>query len=290
VSFSKLSGLIVEKPRLLVASTLLLILAGVALALPFKNGLLGLGYQVPGSESDHVAQIVHRDTGFDETDLLVVSSSAHRYHDAAFTKALNDAIAAIQKVDPSALVLGPGRPGGGQVSADNEVATATVAVKGSVADRQDLAAKLQPAIRAAVGPGFSAGLTGDSPVLRDLVHTEEIDTLKAEGVGFPIAIVLLLLAFGAAMAALLPLMLAYGGVLVSIAGIVVLMIFQSFNAFAETYVVMFGLALGIDYSLLFVRRFREERKRGGSDREVIERTLRTAGRTVLFSGSIFSVA
>src|SRR5262249_54360719 len=62
------------------------------------------------------------------------------------------------------------------------------------------------------------------------------------------------------------------------------------NAFAETFMVMLGLALGIDYSLLFVRRFREERRIGGTDREVIERTLNTAGRTVLFSGSIFAVA
>jgi RND superfamily putative drug exporter len=127
-------------------------------------------------------------------------------------------------------------------------------------------------------------------VLRDLVHTEEIDTLKAEAVGFPVAIILLLLAFGAAMAALLPLMMAYGGLLGAIAIVAVLMLFQSFNAFAESFLVMIGLALGIDYSLLFVRRFREERRRGGTDREVIERTLRTAGRTVLFSGSIFCVA
>ena len=290
MSFSRLARLIVERPKLLVTATLLLIVAGVALALPFKNGLLGLGYQVAGSESDHAAQIIQRDTGYSETDLLVVSSARYRYGEAQFTRALDAAIAAVKRQDAGTLLLAPGQRGGGQVSADREVATVTVAMKGDVAHRQDVSAKIQPAVRAAVGTGFSAGLTGDSPVLRDLVHIEEIDTLKAEAVGFPIAIILLLLAFGAAMAALLPLMLAYGGVLGAIAVIAALMVVQSFNAFTETFVVMFGLALGIDYSLLFVRRFREERKRGGSDQEVIERTLRTAGRTVVFSGSIFSVA
>jgi RND superfamily putative drug exporter len=290
VRFSRLAWLIVEKPRVLAAATLLLVVAGVALALPFKDGLLGLGYQVPGSESDRAAQIIQRDTGFTETDLLVVSSSRYRYREPQFTRALDAAMAAVKREAPSSLVLAPGQRGGGQVSTDREVATVTVTVRGSVADRQDLAGRIQPAVRVAVGAGFSAGLTGDSPVLRDLVHTEEIDTLKAEGIGFPITIILLLLAFGAAMAALLPLMLAYAGVLGSIAVIACLMLFQSFNAFAETFVVMFGLALGIDYSLLFVRRFREERRRGGSDQEVIDRTLRTAGRTVIFSGSIFSVA
>jgi RND superfamily putative drug exporter len=290
VSFSRLAELIVDRPRVLVAATVLLIVAGVALALPFKNGLLGLGYQVPGSESDRAAQIIQRDTGFTESDLLVVSSNRYRYGEPQFTRALDAAIAAVRRQDGGALVLAPGQRGGGQVSADRVVATVTVAMKGDVAHRQDVSANIQPAVRAAVGPGFSAGLTGDSPVLRDLVHIEEIDTLKAEGIGFPIAIILLLLAFGAAMAALLPLMMAYGGVLGAIAVIAALLVVQSFNAFTETFVVMFGLALGIDYSLLFVRRFREERKQGGSDREVIERTLRTAGRTVLFSGSIFSVA
>jgi RND superfamily putative drug exporter len=290
MSFSRLAGLIVNKPRLLVASTLLLIVAGAALALPFKNGLLGLGYQVPGSESDRVSQIIARDTGFTETDLLVVSSRRYRFGDPQFMHALDAAIAAVKREDKGALVLAPGQPGGGKVSNDRQVATATVAVKGSVADRQDRSAAIQPAVQKAVGAGFDAGLTGNSPVLRDLVHTEEIDTLKAEGAGFPIAIILLLLAFGAVMAALLPLMMAYGGLLVAIAVVAFLMLFQDFNAFAETFLVMFGLALGIDYSLLFVRRFREERRKGGTDREVIERTLRTAGRTVLFSGSVFSVA
>jgi len=290
VSFSKLAWLIAEKPRMIVAVTLLLILAGVALALPFKDGLLGLGYQVPGSESYQAAQIIEHDTGFSETDLLVVSSSRYRYGEPQFMRALDAAIAAVKHQAPSALELAPGQRGGGQVSKDREVATVTVAVKGSVAARQDLAGRIQPAVRSAVGPGFSAGLTGDSPVLRDLTYIEEIDTLKAEGVGLPVTVVLLLLAFGGVIAALLPLMLAYAGVLVAVAVIACLMIFQSFNAFAETFVVMIGLALGIDYSLLFVRRFREERKRGGTDQEIVERTLQTAGRTVMFSGSIFAVS
>ena len=99
-----------------------------------------------------------------------------------------------------------------------------------------------------------------------------------------------LLAFGTVVAAGLPLMMAYGGLIASIGVVALLMFAIDFNSFAETFMVMFGLALGIDYSLLFVRRFREERSKGGTDREVIERTLKTAGRTILFSGAIFRSA
>ena len=100
----------------------------------------------------------------------------------------------------------------------------------------------------------------------------------------------MLLAFGTVVAAGLPLMMAYGGLIGSIGVVALLMFGIDFNYFVEQFMVMFGLALGIDYSLLFVRRFREEKRKGGTDREVVERTLKTAGRTIIFSGAIFSAS
>ena len=157
-----------------------------------------------------------------------------------------------------------------------------------MADRQDFAKEIQDPIDDAAGADFEAGLTGNSPVMADLLHVEEVDVIKAEAVGLPIALFLLLLAFGTVVAAGLPLMMAYGGLIGAIGVVALLMFAIDFNSFAETFIVMFGLALGIDYSLLFVRRFREERRKGGTDREIVERTLKTAGRTILFSGAIFS--
>jgi RND superfamily putative drug exporter len=290
MTFAKLADLIVNKPRLLVGLTVGLIVLGLALAMHFSNSLLGVGYQAPGSESDKASDFIKDKTGYSENDTLVIASSQYTYDDPQFQRALTASIAAIKEKDSDVLALPPGQNGGGQVSPDRHAATVTVALKGSVADRQDFSREVQSPIDDAAGPGFEAGLTGNSPVLADLLHTEEVDSIKAEAVGFPIALFLLLLAFGTVVAAGLPLMMAYGGLIASIGVVGLLMFGIDFNAFAETFMVMFGLALGIDYSLLFVRRFREERRRGGSDQEVVERTLRTAGRTIIFSGTIFSAS
>ncbi len=288
--FSKLADLIVNRPRLLVAVTLGLVVLGLALAYRYTENLLGLGYQTPDSESDQATKFIEDQTGYTETDVLVVSSDRFTYDDPEFQQAFDASIVAIQEEDSDVLVLRPGENGGGQISEDRQAATATVAIKGEVADRQDFAKDVQGPIDDAAGSDFEAGLTGNSPVLADLLHVEEIDLIKAEAVGFPLALLLLLLAFGTVVAAGLPLMMAYGGLIASIGVVSLLMFVVDFNYFVETFMVMFGLALGIDYSLLFVRRFREERRKGGSDREVVERTLKTAGRTIIFSGAIFSAS
>ena len=288
--FNKLADLIVDRPRLLVGLTVGLVVLGVALAMRWSDNLLGLGYQTPGSESDEATKFIEDQTGYTESDVLVVTSDQFTFDDPQFQRAFNGSIAAVENEDGDVLVIPPGENGGGQISQDRHAATATVALKGDVADRQDFAKNVQDPIDEAAGEDFEAGLTGNSPVLADLLHTEEIDLIKAEGVGFPIALLLLLLAFGTVVAAGLPLMMAYGGLIASIGVVALLMFVMNFNYFIETFMVMFGLALGIDYSLLFVRRFREERRKGGSDREIVERTLKTAGRTIIFSGAIFSAS
>jgi putative drug exporter of the RND superfamily len=290
MGFAKLADLIVNRPRLLVGLCVGLIVLGLGLALRFEGNLLGLGYQVPGSESDEATEFIEEETGFTESDLLVVTSDEFTFDDPEFQSAFDSSIAAIEEESGDALILRPGENGGGQVSDDGQAATAVVAIDGDVADRQDFAKEVQDPIDDAAGEDFEAGLTGNSPVLADLLHVEEVDVIKAEAVGLPIALFLLLLAFGTVVAAGLPLMMAYGGLIGSIGIVALLMFAIDFNSFAETFMVMFGLALGIDYSLLFVRRFREERRKGGTDQEVVERTLKTAGRTVMFSGAIFSAA
>jgi RND superfamily putative drug exporter len=289
MTFTKLADLIVNRPRLLVGLALGLVVLGLALAPRFSDNLLGLGYQAPGSESDKATDFIKDRTGHSESDTLVVSSDRFTYDDPEFQRAFAASIAAI-KEDGDVLVVSPDQKGGGQLSPDRHVATAIVALKGDVADRQDFARDAQDPIDDAAGDGFEAGLTGNSPLLADLLHTEQVDSLKAEAVGFPIALCLLLLAFGTVVAAGLPLMMAYGGLIGSVGIVALLMFGIDFNAFAETFMVMFGLALGIDYSLLFVRRFREERRAGGTDQQVVERTLKTAGRTVIFSGTIVSAS
>ncbi len=288
--FGVLSRLITERTRLVIFLALIPVIGGIALSGAFESGLRGLGYNVPGTESDDAALQVEQATGLIERDLLVISSDRERWPSPSFRAAYGAAIRLIHRVNPEIKVAGPKRGGEGAIAADRTAITAVLALGGNVADRQADALDIQRGLDGEFGDNFSAGVIGNSPALADLIEVENRELVTAEAVGLPIAMILLLIAFGTVVAAGLPLMIGFGGLLASIGVVAIAMTVIDFNAFAETFMVMFGLALGIDYSLLFVRRFREERERGGSDREIVERTLRTAGRTVVFSGAIFSAS
>jgi RND superfamily putative drug exporter len=222
--------------------------------------------------------------------VLAISSTRYKASDPVFRGAVATAVAAVQRVDARILVLPPGVPGGGEISRDGAVATANVSLRGDAGQRQDVSKRVQAALARAMPAGVSAGLTGNSPLLADLTHVEEQEMLGAEVVGLPIAALILLIAFGSAVAAGLPMLLGISGLLVSFGAIAGFMLFRDFNAFVESLMAMIGLAIGIDYALLFVRRFREERSKADAPEEAIARTLATAGRTIAFSGAILSTS
>ncbi|MHB8693450.1 MAG: MMPL family transporter [Solirubrobacteraceae bacterium] len=288
--FDWLAHLAAHRRKLVLGVAGGVILAGLALTPVFQSNLRGVGYDTPGTDSFRVAQLISRTTGYTERDALVVYSDRYRSSSSVFQRAYAHAVAAIHHVDAKLLVLGPGAPGGGAIAPDRFVETATVGLTGDAAHRQDLGNQLQTALASATPRGVHAGITGDSPLTADLIHIEETDMTQAEAVGLPIAAIILLLAFGSAVAAGLPLMLGVSGLFVSFGVIAGFMLLRSFNAFVESLMAMIGLAIGIDYALLLVRRFREERRKEGTPEEAMARTLRTAGRTVMFSGAILSAS
>jgi RND superfamily putative drug exporter len=288
--FARLAHLLVHRRRRVLLAAAVAIAAGVALAPVFQSKLLGVGYDTPGTESYRASQFIAAHAGYTERDTLVFSSDRYVASDPAFKRAVTAGVAAVRKTDPRALVVLPGQPAGGAISPDQRALTATIGLRGDTSNRQDAAHALEGALAGAMPPGVSAGITGDAPLLGDLVRQEEKDMVSAELVGLPIAALILLIAFGGAIAAGLPLLLGICGLLVSFGIVALLMVFRTFNGFAESLMAMIGLAIGIDYALLLVRRYREERAAGGTPEEIMTRTLSTAGRTIMFSGAILSTA
>ena len=107
---------------------------------------------------------------------------------------------------------------------------------------------------------------------------------KGEAIGIPIALVILVFVFGALVAALIPVLLAVFAIVVGIAMIALIGTVSPLSFFAVNMLTFMGLAVGIDYSLFVVSRFREERARGLDVEAAIERSAGTAGRAVMFSG------
>lgn len=124
---------------------------------------------------------------------------------------------------------------------------------------------------------------GYGPLFAEVGETIESDLFRAESIAVPITLVLLVLVFGSVVAASLPLAI---GALSVVGTFMVLLVINSFtevSVFALNLTTAMGLGLAIDYSLFIVSRFREELAAGHPSAEAVRRTVRSAGKTVLFS-------
>ena len=137
---------------------------------------------------------------------------------------------------------------------------------------------------------FRVLIGGDASVALENNELATEDLEKGERFGVPVAVIILLVLLGAVVATLLPLGLAVVSIVLAMAAVAV--IGQQFEVifFVTMMVVMIGLAVGIDYSLLIVSRFKEEMGRGLALRDAVEKAAATAGRTVVFSGATVVLA
>jgi RND superfamily putative drug exporter len=131
---------------------------------------------------------------------------------------------------------------------------------------------------------YEVNVTGGPALDYDIRTVSKEDTEKGEKKSLPFSAVVLVLAFGALVAALLPLLVGVFAIECSLALVYVASDFYPMSVFVLTIVSMVGLGVGIDYSLLIVTRFREELNRGHGPREAARRTVTTAGRAVITSG------
>ncbi|MFC0232251.1 MMPL family transporter [Bhargavaea ullalensis] len=125
-------------------------------------------------------------------------------------------------------------------------------------------------------------LTGGSAITEDINKASQRDLIKAEAIGLPIALIVLLLAFGSVVAALVPFFVAIATVLTTFGILTILGGSVDLSIFIMNIVPMLGLALSIDFSLLFINRYREERRKQPVE-DAVRTTILTAGRSVLFS-------
>lgn len=131
--------------------------------------------------------------------------------------------------------------------------------------------------------GLTVTMTGEPVIVQDLNKASQEDLAKAEMIGLPIALLVLILAFGGGVAAAVPLIIGVVSILTTM-GIVY---FYSYSTHLSIFILniipMIGLALSIDFALLFINRFKEELTKKRLN-EAIQLTVSTAGRSIIFSG------
>jgi RND superfamily putative drug exporter len=151
-------------------------------------------------------------------------------------------------------------------------------------------ARVRAYARSAESAGLDVRVTGGQAVADDFTTYAEADTKRSEFAALPLTGLVLLFVFGALVAAGLPLVTSVLSVTVAMAGLYGLTRVMEVSTFAQSVITMLGLGAGIDYALLTVNRFREELTRDGDPRAAAARTVRTAGRSVAFSGMTVAVA
>ena len=147
------------------------------------------------------------------------------------------------------------------------------------------------AMREAAGsiPGARLYVTGQSAIEHDLEPVQNHDLKVGElYIAIPIALVILVFVFGS-LAFLLPFMLAALSIPVTLGLVWIFANFMTLSTYLTNMVALIGLGIAIDYSLLIVYRYREERKAGRARENAVEATMETAGRAVVFSGTAVAI-
>jgi uncharacterized membrane protein YdfJ with MMPL/SSD domain len=140
-------------------------------------------------------------------------------------------------------------------------------------------------------PAFTAAVTGDQTRQHDFDQLSQDDLKSGElQFGLPAALIVLLLVFGAVVAGLIPLLMAMLSIVIGLGIVAMLSQAMSLSVFVVNMLTGMGLALGIDYALFVISRYREERGRGREKLDAIGASSTTANRAVVFSGTAFVVA
>jgi RND superfamily putative drug exporter len=272
------------------AWVLAFVLAVVTIAVLLPGSLTTEGAPTNDPESERADDVrLHAfppDPEHAVTDVVVVRSDTHLVRSAEFERFVRSFLD-----DPEIPALGRARTtfdtnDPSLVSADGHATTFPLALSGD-----GEAEALVERIESIDDPAFRVTVTGDLTVDHDFNLLSQEDLEKGElQFGLPAALVILILVFGALVAGLVPLLMAIVSIVVAL-GLTALVAQQfELSIFVVNMLTGMGLALGIDYSLFVLSRYREERGHGRDEHAAIAAAGATASRAVLFSGTVFVVA
>jgi uncharacterized membrane protein YdfJ with MMPL/SSD domain len=244
----------------------------------------------------HKADHMLLDAGFQtdpQTEIVLVQSKAHTTNDPAFRAVVNDVVGAVQASPAIESLQSPyARGNGGQVSADGHSAMVQWQMKGDNKTATKRIEKLTAATDAVAKahPDFYVGEAGSISSGKAVNDTFNTQLAKAGERSIPLTLIILLLVFGAMIAAGVPLLLALSAVAATVGLISLPSHLVPMDPNVSAVVLLIGLAVGVDYSLFYIKREREERAAGKSAHAALEAAAATSGRSVLVSGFTVMVA
>jgi RND superfamily putative drug exporter len=246
-----------------------------ALAPRAEHALSGAGWEASGSESVAVRQQVQESFGGRSSYALMVVVQGRGDLEAVAGRAR-------QILEADTRVAGVDRP---QASRDGRTLLLAAGAAASPTDMVKAADELKGQLAALGGDGVTVSLTGAPGMWSDFNEANKTAMMKSELISWPVTLAILVLAFGSLVAAGLPLLLTILGLVASAGSLFLLAQAFDISIWAMNFALMFALALGIDYALFVVARYRGARFGSGlATRDAVAVAMDTAGKAVLFSG------
>jgi RND superfamily putative drug exporter len=279
-----ISNFVIRHSKLSLFGFIALVLLSLIGGLQAFGNLSGGGSNDPNSDSQKVADILVKDFKQNDPQLVLIADMGRSVDDSQSVEngtLITDALKAVEGVGQVSSYYSLGSPATLR-STDGMATYFFVNLKDS-ASLTEVSSKIQNDF---TGNHYGATIyvAGLGAVSSEINHVVEQDLIKAESIAFPILLLLMIFVFGSVVAAGLPLMIALLTILGSFFFIWLSTLVTETSTFSVNLISGLGLGLGIDYSLLMVNRFREERQRKQEVAKAVEITILTAGRTVFFSG------
>jgi RND superfamily putative drug exporter len=278
--------------RVVLIGWLLILGAFGALAPQVESVLSGAGWQDSGSQSVQARDLIAKNfSGLGSTALqVVVRDNTSRIADDPAAQQVIARASALLRADSRVSTVVAPQPGI-SISKDGQTATIQAGAKADANDMVRAADDLTGPITGLSNKTVSVQLTGSSALWSNFNKVNHAAMIKSEILSWPVTMLVLVLAFGSLVAAGLPLMLTLVGLVTAAGALVVSTHLAPVSIWAMNFAMMFALALGIDYALFIVVRFRAALHRRADEPDparaaidAIAETMGTAGKAVAFSG------
>ena len=284
--FARWGALVYRFRKFIVVFSILLAIASLSLASQTSGALSSGGWLDNNSESAAVQRRLDEEFGAGKGSLIALFRSEDAAADARspeFQAAIAGALADLAADERVSGVVGYAETGDDRfISTAGDAAYVVVQLGISNDESVEQVAALREKIQPPAG--YTYQLTGYGPLTVESAEQSEKDLQRAELVSLPIAAVVLLLVFGAVLAAGTPLFVAGLAIPASLALIYLVAQQVEMSIYVLNIATMLGLALAIDYSLFITSRFKEELRHGRTVGDAVQRSVATAGKAVVFSG------
>lgn len=281
---ARLGAAMADNVKWVITAWLVLVVALGAAAPSVFSSLAGAGWQANGSESVQVRELAQEHFGGNASSAIqVVVHSDDKPLDDPSVQRVVGAATSVLTADHRIGAVIPPQPGM-TVSPDGHTGILVAGANANTDDMVRAVDNLGGDLTALSGDGIDVYPTGASALWSDFNKANHDAMIKAEMMSWPVTLGIMVLAFGSLVAAGLPLLLTLAGLVASAGGLVLLNEITPISVWAMNFAMMFALALGIDYALFLVVRFRDALRKNANARLAVAETMDTAGKAVLLSG------